>query len=51
MVIAFIGLVVTTNNITSFVPLSVKGFLVYRRLEKFYNAISSITDLSNKFVD
>ena len=26
-------------------------YLVYRRLEKFYTAISSVTDLSNKFVD
>ena len=52
LAIAFIGLLVTTNNITSsFVPLNVKGFLVYRRLEKFYTAISSVIDLSNKFVD
>ena len=49
---AFIGLLMTTNNITSFVvSLSVKGFLVYHRLEKFYTAISSVIDLSNKFVD
>ena len=49
--IAFIGLLVTTNSIISFVvPLSVKGFLVYPRLEKFY-AISSVIDLPNKFVD
>ena len=49
---AFIGLLVTTNNITSsFVPLNVKGFLVYHRLEKFYTAISSVIDLPNKFVD
>ena len=52
LAIAFIGLLVTTSNVTSFfVPLSVKGFLVYRRLEKFYTAISSVIDLSNKFVD
>ena len=31
-------------------PLSVKGLLVYRRLEKLYTAISSVIDLSNKFV-
>ena len=48
----FIELLVATNNITSsFVPLNVKGFLVYRHLEKFYTAISSVIDLSNKFVD
>ena len=48
----FIGLLVTTSNITSsFVPLDVKGVLVYHRLEKFYTAISSGIDLSNKFVD
>ena len=42
----------TTNNITSsFVPLNVKGILVYRRLKKFYTAISSVIDLSNKFVN
>ena len=42
----------TTNNITSFfVPLSVKGFLFYRRLKKLYTAISSVIGLSNKFVD
>ena len=52
LTIAFIGLLVTTNNITSFfVPLNVKGFLVYRRLEKLCTAISSVIDLSNKFVD
>ena len=52
LAIAFTGLLVTTSSITSFVvPLSVKGFLVYRRLEKFYIAISSVIDLSNKFVD
>ena len=52
LVIAFIGLLVTTNNITSFVaPLSVKGFLVYSRLEKLHTAISSAIDVSNKFVD
>ena len=34
-----------------FVPLSVKGFLVYRYLQKFYTTVSSVTDLSNKFVD
>ena len=41
LVIAFIGLLVTTNKITSFVvPLSEKGFLVYRRFEKLkYTAI------------
>ena len=40
------------KNITSFVvPLIAKGFLVYRRLEKFYTAISSVIDLSNKFMD
>ena len=45
LAIAFIGLLVTTNNITSsFVPLNVKGFLVYHRLEKFYTAISSVID-------
>ena len=50
--IASIGLLVTTNSITSFVAqLSVKGFLIYRHLEKFYTAISSVTDLSNKFMD
>ena len=44
--------IVTTNSISSFVvPLSVKGFLVCRRLEKFYTAISSAIDLSNRFVD
>ena len=48
----FIELLVATNNITSsFVPLNVKGFLVYHHLEKFYTAISSVIDLSNKFVD
>ena len=31
--------------------LSVKAFLVYCCLEKFYTAISSVIDLSNKFVD
>ena len=36
---------------SSFVPLNVKGFLVYHRLEKFCTAISSVIDLSNKFVD
>ena len=52
LVMAFIGLLVTTNNITSFVvPLRVKGFLFYHRLEKFYTAILSVIDLSNKFVD
>ena len=52
LAIAFIGFLVTTNRITSFVvPLSVKGFLIYRRLEKLYTAISSAIDLSNKFVD
>ena len=36
LVIAFIGLLVTTNNITSFVaPLSVKGFLVYPVLKNY----------------
>ena len=30
------------------VPLSVKGILVYPRLEKYYTAISSVIDLSNK---
>ena len=50
--ITFIGLLVTTNNVTSFfVLLSVKDFLVYHRLEKFYTAISSVIDQSNKFVD
>ena len=40
------------NNITSsFVPLNMKGFLAYHRLEKFYTAISSVIDLFNKFVD
>ena len=48
----FIGLLVTTNNITSsFVPLNMKGFLFCHRLEKLYTAISSVIDLSNKFVD
>ena len=43
---------VTTNITTSsFVPLNMKGFLVYRCLKKFYTAISSVIDLSNKFVD
>ena len=52
LVITFIGLLMTTNNITSFfVPLSVKDFLVYRRLEKFYTPIFSVIDLWNKFVD
>ena len=52
LAIAFIGLLVTTNNITSsFVPLNVKSFLVYHCLEKFYTAIFSVIDLSNKFVD
>ena len=42
----------TSRDITSsFLPLNVKSFLVYRRLEKFYTAISSAIDLSNKFVD
>ena len=42
LAIAFIRLLVTTRNITNFfVPLSVKGFLVDRRLEKFYTAIAS----------
>ena len=42
----------TTNSITSVVvTLIVKGFLVHHRLEKFYTAISSVIDLSNKFVD
>ena len=37
---------------TSFVvPMSVKGLLVYRLLEKFYTTISSVIDLSNKFMD
>ena len=50
--IAFIGLLVTTNNITSsFSLLNMKGFLVYPYLEKFYIAISSVIDLSKKFVD
>ena len=45
LAIAFIGLLVATNGITSFVvPLSVKGFLVYRRLGKFYTAISSVIE-------
>ena len=40
------------SNIISFVvSLSVKGFLVYCRLEKFYTVISSVIDLPNKFVD
>ena len=52
LTIAFIGFLVTTNNSTnSFVPLNVKDFVVYHRLEKFYTAISFVTDLSNKFVD
>ena len=51
-VLIFIGLFATTNNITSFVvPLSVKGLLVYRRLEKLYTEVSSVIDLSDKFVD
>ena len=52
LAITFILLLLTTNNITSFfVPLSVKGFLVYGRLEKLCTATSSVIDLSNKFVD
>ena len=52
LAIVFIRLLMTTKNIISFiVPLSVKGFLAYCRVEKFYTAISSIMDLSNKFVD
>ena len=40
----------TSRDITSsFLPLNVKSFLVYRRLEKFYTAISPAIDLSNKF--
>ena len=50
-VIAFIRLLVTTNNITSFVvSLSVKG-LAHCCLEKSYTAISSVIDLSKRFVD
>ena len=51
LVIAFIGLLVTTNNVSFIVPLSVKYFLVYCRLEKFYTAISSVIGLLGKFVD
>ena len=52
LAITFIELLVTANNITSFfLPLSVKRFLVCRNLGKFYTAISSVIDLSNKFVD
>ena len=52
LVIAFIGLLVTTSNIPSFIkPLSLNNFLVYRRLEKSYTTISSVIDLSKKFVD
>ena len=52
LAITFTGLLVTTNNITSsFVALNVKGLLFYRRLEKLYTAIFSVTDLSKKFVD
>ena len=48
----FFGFHVTTNNITSFfAPLSVKGFLIYRCLEKFYTAISFVINLSIRFVD
>ena len=51
LTIAFIGLLVTTTNITSFfIPLNVKGFLVYCCFEKFCTAISSVIDLLNKFV-
>ena len=52
LAIPFIGLLVTRNKITSFfVPLSVKGFLIYHRLEIFYTAISSVIDLWTKFVE
>ena len=48
LTIAFIGLLVTTTNITSFfIPLNV----VYCCFEKFCTAISSVIDLLNKFVD
>ena len=36
---------------TKSLALSVKGFLIYHRLEIFYTAISSVTDLLTKFVD
>ena len=39
------------HSLSPFVPLSVKCFLFYCHLEKFYTAISSVIDLSNKFVD
>ena len=39
------------QNLRLCCTLSVRGFLVYRCLEKFYIIISSVINLSNRFVD